>query len=403
MSVGARIFVAIIFIVVGFSFMATTAILYYEFKNTDWFSFAVFYSHLFIFFPTFGCLALIAFYIPSCVFVDMYWNHIPFGRIRFLFGFIVICAGSYFIATSILKGKVPAIWEIKPTILAADYGEDVDCLTGSKPCRRIPVLEALNNIRGISQGRTDLSKFARSCSPDPLVEPSEESLERRYCFLTKTLLTAQSCCKMQQNFSNMLEKAYDVPANLSLTGIVHAILLSFKVFFLLIVLVIGILLALWRQYIDKFYPDYVSYVERSILIGAFALLFWPLSNHAFLLSADLLYASFSDGIYGSLAPLMSILFGAWALMLLFFFFRRYEKDLEAAGKIIGVIGSMVAIVKYEEIIDYSVRIAGSGADLVTFGILAVIAIVIFIPLLKRNRGQNSGSDSNKQADIQPST
>ena len=86
-----------------------------------------------------------------------------------------------------------------------------------------------------------------------------------------------------------------------------------------------------------------------------------------------------------------------------FFFRRYEKDLEAAGKIIGVIGSMVAIVKYEEIIDYSVRIAGSGADLVTFGILAVIAIVIFIPLLKRIRGQSSGSDSNKQADKQSST
>jgi len=203
---------------------------------------------------------------------------------------------------------------------------------------------------------------------------------------------------VQQNFSNMLEKAYADPANLSLIGEVHAILLPFKVFFLLIVLIIGILLALWRKSIDKYYPDYVTYVERSILLGAFALLFWPLSNHAYLLSADLLYGSFADGIYGSLAPLMSILFGAWALMLLFFFFRRYERDLEAAGKIIGVICSAVAIVKYEEIIDYSVRIAGSGADLVTLGVVAACAVVIFIPLLRRIRGQKAASDNEKLTD-----
>ena len=79
-------------------------------------------------------------------------------------------------------------------------------------------------------------------------------------------------------------------------------------------------------------------------------------------------------------------------MLLFFFFHQYEKDLEAAGKVIGVIGSMVAIVKYEEIIDWSVRIAGSGADIITAGLLGIIALSILLLLFGRRQKSRGKKD-----------
>ena len=41
------------------------------------------HSHLFFFFPVLGVLALFAFYLPSVVFTHLYWNHLPYGKLRF--------------------------------------------------------------------------------------------------------------------------------------------------------------------------------------------------------------------------------------------------------------------------------------------------------------------------------
>ena len=396
MSWGARLFVAFVFTILGLSFIATTVALFNEFQEFQWLSFATIYSHLFLFFPTFGIIALIAFYIPAVAFVDLYWHHIPFGKIRFIFGFLVVSAASYYIGDQISRGEIPAIWQLKPEVLKADQGEAVDCKDTPELCQRRSVSETIASVRSISQQRTDLSQFSRSCTPDPLKETPAEQLEKRYCFVSASLLNAESCCLVQKNFSEFLAETYQEPDNISLMSQVHSVLLPFKVFFLIVILLIGILLIFWRKSIDEHYRPYAKLVERSLLIGALAMLFWPLTNHAFLLSADLLYASFVDGIYGSLAPIMSILFGAWALMLLFFFFRQYEKDLEAAGKVIGVIGSMVAIIKYDEIIDWSVRIAGSGADIITAGLLGIIALSILFLLFGRR--QKSGSKRDNQPD-----
>ena len=383
MSISARIFVAFIFIILGVSFIATTVVLYNDFKDTEWSTYAVFYSHLFIFFPTFGIIALIAFYIPACVLVDMYWKIVRFGKIRFFIGMIVLALGSYFISTQILKGDIPTLWGPAPHILKADKGEGCD--SSLQTCRRVPVLQALLDVREKSQQRVGLSKFARDCNPDPLIETQKDLIEKRYCFVTKTLTDAKSCCIAQKGFTDALAKMYKSGENRSFTEEVHIILLPLKIFFLLVILIIGIMLATWRKNVDKYYSDYIFYVERGLMVGAVSMLIWPIANHAYLQSQDVLYGAYQDGIYATIAPLLSFLFGAWALALLFFFFRSLEKDIEAVGKIAGVIGSAIAILKYEEIVDYAVRIAGSGADKLTMGILGVLGFFIFVPFLFTKR------------------
>src|SRR5262249_14142493 len=90
MLLGVRVFVALLFVVIGASFLATAGMLVYEFQHADWVTVAAFYSHLFVFFPTFGIVALLAFYTPACVFMDLYWRHVPYGRLRFTLGFFVL-------------------------------------------------------------------------------------------------------------------------------------------------------------------------------------------------------------------------------------------------------------------------------------------------------------------------
>ena len=106
---GARIFVAIAFLILGASFVASTGVLINEFQNIDWFSMVVAHSHLFLFFPVLGILALVAFYLPSVIFTHLYWTHLPYGRRRFLLGFIGIAALSLGICWW-LDAKPRAVW-----------------------------------------------------------------------------------------------------------------------------------------------------------------------------------------------------------------------------------------------------------------------------------------------------
>src|SRR5262245_23602237 len=118
--VGARIFVAFCFVLLGVSFIASTALLIHEFQNVGWFTMVVAHSHLFFFFPVLGILALFAFYLPSVVFTHLYWNHVRYGKIRFLLGLIGVAALSIYFALFYLDGPPRALWEVSPAALSAD-------------------------------------------------------------------------------------------------------------------------------------------------------------------------------------------------------------------------------------------------------------------------------------------
>ena len=62
-----------------------------------------------------------------------------------------------------------------------------------------------------------------------------------------------------------------------------------------------------------------------------------------------------------LAPVFSALFGVWALMILFYFYRKTERDAEGAGKAFGVLASVLTVLNYPQIISYAERYLGAGA------------------------------------------
>lgn len=385
MLLGARIFVAVVFTLLGATFIATTGALYYEFgyqiDSDAWISLATFYSHLFIFFPLFGVLALVAFYVPASVFVDMYWRHVPFGKMRFALGFLIVTAVSAGAGLGLGGGQLRSIWEVKPEVLAQDPGEPAGCDASQQTCLRVPVLEALRDVRARSETRPGMSQFVRNCDPDPLIETPPEQLSRRYCFVSRTLVDAATCCQAQKQLGLAIRDMYTEEANRSLTVKVHKALLPFKIFFLLVVFMIALLLAVRRGGIKEHYGPWIRKIQRGVLIGAVAMLFFPIMNLAFLQSSGLLYGTSLDSVYRSISwPLMGA-FGAWALLLLFFFFRDADKDMETVARIGGVVGSGLAVMKYQVIVDYAVRFMGSGASLITLGVIAALVGLAFIAIV----------------------
>jgi hypothetical protein len=374
--VGARIFVALAFFVLGASFLASTGLLISEFRDAEWRAMLVAHSHLFFFFPVFGVLALAAFYRPAVVFTHLYWTHLRHGKLRYGLGLLVV-AGLTLVVTHWLDAKPRGLYEVSAGALLADRGEPTGCAGQRASCRRAPLLDTLVSVTEAAQRRVGLSKFARNCQPDALLEIPDEMQKDRYCFAAKGKLVGAQCCEAQTRFADTVARMQADFGQRSLSGALDTILfLPLKIFFVLIVVAIAICLAIWRDLMDRHYLELVPTVERGVIIGAFAMLFWPLMDYGYQQTSNALYGRWGAGPQFRL----SLVIVPWALLLLFYFLRRLRKNLEIVGQLAGVAASAIAILRYEEINDWSVRLFGAGADNWTLGVLFGIAVLGFIQL-----------------------
>jgi hypothetical protein len=131
MSRIAHVFVSVIFIFLGLTFLVSTGSIIQEFDADVWPTLLIAHSHNFLFFPILGILALAAFYVPSVVFTDLYWNHVKYGRIRFLVGSVVAILISLYFANGLSNARLRAIWEIAPKELAKDAAAPAPACTST--------------------------------------------------------------------------------------------------------------------------------------------------------------------------------------------------------------------------------------------------------------------------------
>ncbi len=177
-----------------------------------------------------------AFYLPAVIFTHLYWFHIKFGRIRFLFGLLVALAATYG-ADRYLDASPRALWEASPQAIAADKAEAVPC-TGTT-CERQSIQSVLSTLRDNAQKRVGLSKFARSCGSDALLEAREDMKFERYCFPAGKNLDGNACCQVQQAFSNRVDAYHANPATRSKLAVYDRVFMPMKIFFVVVIVAIG--------------------------------------------------------------------------------------------------------------------------------------------------------------------
>ena len=286
---GARVFVAVVFLMLGASFIASTGFLVHEFQDLDWGAMVVAHSHLFFFFPVFGILALAAFYLPAVVFTDLYWRHLPYGKLRFLLGAHRGRRRSRWSSPSCSIAEPRALWEVSPGALVADRGEPQGCGASSGACRRAPIVAALADLRGRGKAASAspssrAAAWSTGCSKCP-----DEMDKERYCFPAGAKLKGAACCEAQRLFRNEVARLQADPAQRSLSATYDRVFLPLKIFFVLIVVPSAALLAMWRDRIDEHYRELVPTIERGVIIGAFAMLFWPVMDYGYQQTANVLF------------------------------------------------------------------------------------------------------------------
>ncbi len=417
MSIVSRIFVFLVFSALAVSFWAMPAVLYWEFspdwrhpafEGALWFDLMTHHSHMFVFFPLFGTVALMAFFLPACVFVDMYFhrarreqNDIPLARVRFLTGFAVISTIAAAITWTFNAGDEAGLWQLRPDLVRETSATGTPCAVpgADGTCLRVTFPIALENVRKVSQQRERLGDLKRNCQPDPLIEDDRAEKPKRFCFVTAkystnpgtiapALLGDAACCRAMQRFETEARTLYEAdPGNRSLLDRLQPATLGLKVFFLLVILAISILLAARRARILSDYPAFAHRIDRGVLIGTAAMLFLPFMNHAYLLSTELLYGPNqpmvdATGVSFYRVPyLLSGAFGVWAFIVMLYFVRREDKEAERTSKIIGTILSGVFVMSYDTIVDYAVRFLGPGAGNQSMAALVVLAVGMWLTLV----------------------
>lgn len=381
---GPHVFVAVIYLILAASFVASTAILMQEFQFHDWLSLALVHSHLFVFFPTFGIVVLAAFYLPSVIFTHMYWSEkaVKYGRLRFALGFVGVVGISLYVAHAIGSSNVRGVWEVGPAALASDRSETVPCTAADGhrgTCRRIPIMQTVEKIREHGRHRIGLVEFTRNCRPDPLLELPATWKERRYCFPSGTFLDTPQCCAVQAAFAARVRQLATDPATRSRSAELDAYFLPIKVFFIVVMVVIAMLLAIWRDHIDKLYPERVRAIERGIIIGGVAMLLWPLMDYAYLQTSMVMFGR----MQGAIQLRWSLVIVPWAILLPFYFLRRLDRRREQIGQMASVIASAVALMRYQQINDWAVRAVGAGAEPWIFGAIVGVSLVAFVALFWR--------------------
>jgi hypothetical protein len=84
---------------------------------------------------------------------------------------------------------------------------------------------------------------------------------------------------------------------------------------------------------------------------------------------------------------LSLVIAPWALLLLFYFLRRLGKQGEMIGQTAGVVTAGVAVLRYEDLNDWALRLLGVGAPPWMMALLCAIAAAGFVALLWPRRSE----------------
>jgi hypothetical protein len=377
-----RVSVLIVFLILALAFFGHTILFAWEFWRTNWFEIASTTSTVFVFFPTFGIVALVAFYIPASVLVDMYWRHAKLGGLRFVTGVAVLAVVSCWIGAE-LAARNRGVYMLAPHSLIADKGEPAGCATGETGCERLPLLDVVANVHHVSASRFGLAAFVHSCGADPFLDtPLNE--QRRFCFASTPLpsstssrpqlSTSADCCHSQELLREAIATRYAQSSDRSISGQLYQPFMTLKVFFLFVALSINVLLVVHHHRLESQYSPIMHQVEVCIIVATVAMLFYPLMYQADIETLDALYGTANRPLVRSLGPYLSFLFGAGALLVVLFFYRRHDKRVEQLGKMGGIVAGAIAVIKYDQVIAIVERVMGSGSSWILFVLISLVCV-----------------------------
>ena len=357
---GARIFVAVLFLILGASFFASTGAPDPRVPGPRlvraWSSPTAISS------SSFRCSASWRWPPSICrrsSSRDLYWHHLPYGKLRFALGAIVVAAAALDLRQVSRHRAARPIWEVSPAALAGRPRRAARLLRS----RRVPAGPILHGVGGRCAGRAKPARPVQlraqlSCRSDARSRPTRWTRSAT-ASPPSAKLKGAACCDAQRQFRNEITPAagrsrHAVPVGAATIRI----FLPLKVFFILIVVAIGRAAGHVARSARPALPRARSAPSSAASSSAPS----PCcSGPSWTMATSRPPTCCSAA---SMAPQLrySLVIVPWALLLLFYFLRRLGKQGELIGQIAGVVSAAVAVLRYEQLNDWAVRLLGIGTE-----------------------------------------
>ncbi len=372
----SRIAVSLVFLLLYAAFLAETGALFWEFGEAGLaMRLASLDSQNFVFFPVAGLLAMVAFWRPAVLLVDAaFRGKLRYGRPVVLSSLIVCGLAAAGISGAFQASQSRSVFEVAPAALMQDMGAPA---TDTSPALQ-PVTEVLARMKILSGLDEGLGAFQAQCDAEWL-RYSTAADQQKLCFPAGESLSVRDCCRAKTAFRAHLNQLAN--ASPSQVAFVHKLVMPAKIFFLLLLLMIGVLLVQYRKGLERWHGGEFSGISFGLAAGGAVMLVWPLLNASYLQTMSLLTGSGSSSAYMVVAPLVALGFGAWTMLLVFFHLRSYPSQIEYAARIGGFIAAAIGVFRYEEITNYLSRTLGVGGGLVAIIVFAVAVLALTLSIL----------------------
>lgn len=394
----SKVVVTTVFAMLGLAFIAESALFWQEFATpavdpnqpgvepADLRSaIGAIYAQNYLFFPIAGLAALIGFWRPACLAFDAYARgFVRGGRAILTLGLFTAIAVTVAMAIDFANSDTRSLFEVSPDALRADQG-GFEGLEEGGSVRLAPVSQIVNEVRAQARAEGGLSLYTDRCVTERTTSnrPTPQS-EARYCFVTDERdMSNEACCAAKAAFTRKINRMHSESPSLSAQ--LHRVVMPLKIFFLLILLGIGLMLIRRGGTISALYGGAMKRFALAAPVGAGLMLLWPLMNSAHAQAYDLLFGSEAASSYRINAPIYALVFVIWALFLLFFFVRETRPKLELMAQSIGLVGAAIGIVQYDAIRDYVSQTLGAGSTIVSIAIFC--AAVVFVTNLMLTWGR----------------
>ncbi|MGE0699369.1 MAG: hypothetical protein AB7O57_09765, partial [Hyphomicrobiaceae bacterium] len=266
---------------------------------------------------------------------------------------------------------------------------------------RPSLIGASRDLREQSLNRLRLSPLVRECTPDPLLERPQTDATPRYCFPAHQKLDTDACCRMQRALHDQAFAHWSAPAQRSVAAELDRwIFLPLKTFFVLIIVVIGLLLIRWKSRLVAHYGPLLPAMERGLQIGALAMLPWLIMDYGNQQVTDILY-----GPGGGFPMRLSLVLIPWAVLVAGYFADRVKVGFAALVRGSGAVISAAAYLNYRDVFDWSAKALGVGAPPIHFFTLGLVSLLAIGWLLQwipgALRGEDKGDDDPATGDPDP--
>jgi hypothetical protein len=217
--------------------------------------------------------------------------------------------------------------------------------------------------REIAIGRGHVSKFARSCTPDPHLEPPEDQGKLRRCLPNGTMANAADCCKAQAAFkARFLQIAADEKRP-SLTARVDRLAMPFRAFFISTIIGTTLLLIFWQRYLEHHYQPLIEFVDLGIFLAAFTMLFAVVAEQGERLAEAVMFARSDYGV----PTIFSAVLVPWSIFICLYFLQSYFAQVQSQvlkwGRVLsGVAGiAGASLLQVDNVMDVFAVVAGVAA------------------------------------------